>query len=185
MDDNQIIELFFERPESAIIELDRKYGSLCRSVSKNVLGSEEDASEAVNDTYLAVWNKIPPEKPENLLGYVLKIAKNRSLNILRARSAKKRDSFYQVALTELEECLPGNSNIEAEIDFKELSEAVDSFLETLSKENRVIFLRRYWFSDSLKDIAKLTGLKEKTVSVRLVRIRKKLKSYLSERRFFV
>ncbi|MCC8132109.1 MAG: sigma-70 family RNA polymerase sigma factor [Oscillospiraceae bacterium] len=185
MDDERIIELFFERSESAIDELDQKYGSLCKTVSKNVLGSEEDAREAVNDTYLAVWNKIPPERPENLLGYVLKIAKNRSLNILRSRSAKKRDSFYQVALDELEECLPSTSSVEAEIDFKELSEAVDSFLETLTTENRVIFLRRYWFSDSLKEIAKLTGLTEKTVSVRLVRIRKKLKDYLSERRFFV
>ncbi|MCD7785922.1 MAG: sigma-70 family RNA polymerase sigma factor [Oscillospiraceae bacterium] len=184
MEDEKIIRLFFERSESAIIELDRKYGSLCRSVSKNVLGSVEDASEAVNDTYLAVWNRIPPEKPENLLAYVLRIAKNQSLKILRYRSAQKRDSFYQVALDELEECLPGNSSVEAELDFKELSEAVDSFLETLSAENRVIFLRRYWFSDSLKDIAKLTGLTEKTVSVRLVRIRKKLKDYLSERRFF-
>ncbi len=113
MDDNQIIELFFKRSESAIGELDQKYGNLCRSVSKNVLGSEEDASEAVNDTYLAVWNQIPPEKPENLLGYVLKIAKNRSLNILRFRSARKRDSYYQVALDELEECLPGKSDVEA------------------------------------------------------------------------
>ncbi len=184
MDDEKIIGLFFERSESAIDELDRKYGSLCRSVSKNVLGSEEDAAEAVNDTYLAVWNQVPPEKPENLLAYVLRIAKNQSLKILRYRSAQKRDSFYQVALDELEECLPGNSSVEAEIDFKELSEAVDSFLETLSQENRVIFLRRYWFSDSLRDIAKLTGLTEKTVSVRLVRLRKKLKDYLSERRFF-
>ncbi|MCD8006039.1 MAG: sigma-70 family RNA polymerase sigma factor [Oscillospiraceae bacterium] len=185
MDDEKIIELFFKRSESAISELDGKYGSLCRSVSKNVLSSEEDAKEAVNDTYLAVWNRIPPEKPENLLAYVLKIAKNRSLNILRTRSAQKRDSHYQVALSELEECLPGDSSVEAELDFKELSEAVDSFLETLTQENRVIFLRRYWFSDSLKDIAKLTGLTEKTVSVRLVRLRKKLKDYLSERRFFV
>ncbi|MCD7823068.1 MAG: sigma-70 family RNA polymerase sigma factor [Oscillospiraceae bacterium] len=184
MDDEKIIGLFFERSESAITELDQKYGSLVRSVSKNVLGSEEDAKEAVNDTYLAVWNRVPPENPENLLAYVLRIAKNRSLNILRAHSAQKRDSHYQVALTELEECLPGKSDVEAEIDFKELSKAVDSFLETLPTENRVIFLRRYWFSDSLKDIASLTGLTEKTVSVRLVRIRKKLKGYLSERRFF-
>ncbi len=185
MDDEKIIELFFARSESAITELDQKYGDLCKSVSKNVLGNEEDALEAVNDTYLAVWHQIPPEKPENLLGYVLKIAKNRSLNILRSRSAKKRDSHYQVALNELSECLPGNSSVEAEIDFKELSSAVGSFLETLSQENRAIFLRRYWFSDSLKDIATLTGLTEKTVSVRLVRLRKKLKEYLSERGFFV
>ncbi|MCD7770551.1 MAG: sigma-70 family RNA polymerase sigma factor [Oscillospiraceae bacterium] len=185
MDDEKIIELFFARSEAAISELDRKYGSLCKSVSKNVLGSEEDAREAVNDTYLAVWHKIPPERPDNLLGYVLKIAKNRSLNILRSRNARKRDSHYQVALSELEECLPDDSSVEAEIDFKELSTAVGSFLETLSQENRVIFLRRYWFSDSLKDIATLTGLTEKTVSVRLVRLRKKLKEYLGERGFFV
>ncbi len=184
MDDERIIELFFERSESAISELNSKYGSLCRSVSKNVLGNDEDAAEAVNDTYLALWHRIPPEKPENLLGYVLKIAKNRSLNILRSRTAAKRNSGYQVALSELEECIPSGASVDAEIDFRELSGAIDSFLETLSQENRVIFLRRYWFSDSLKEIGNLTGLTEKTVSVRLLRLRRKLKDYLSERRFF-
>ncbi|MBR6681339.1 MAG: sigma-70 family RNA polymerase sigma factor [Clostridia bacterium] len=181
MNDERIIELFFERSEQAIKELDNKYGRVCHKVSYNILNDRQDAEECVNDAYLGAWNAIPPAKPDRLLAFICRIVRNVSLKRYERNTAAKRNSRYDVALQELEDCLASATTVEKEIEERELTEIIESFLGSLSKENRVIFLRRYWFSDTYADIAKQVGLTEKNVSVRLTRIRKELRAYLLER----
>lgn len=181
MKDEKIIELFFERNEQAINELDIKYGSLFFKIAYNILNSTSDAEECVNDAYLGTWNAIPPNKPDPLISFVSKIVRNCSLMRYRANTAKKRNTIYDVALSELEHCLTSGNTTEDMIDEKVLAGIIESFLDTLSKENRVIFMRRYWFSESYGEIANRMGMTEKTVSVRLARIRKRMRSYLIKR----
>lgn len=181
MNDERIIELFFERSEQAIKELDVKYGRVCHTVSYNILNNRQDAEECVNDAYLGTWNAIPPAKPNPLLAFVCKIVRNISLKRYEHNTATKRNSHYDVVLEELEDCLTSSTTIEEEIAERELTRIIESFLDSLSKENCVIFLRRYWFSDTYSDIAKQVGLTEKNISVRLTRIRKELREYLFER----
>jgi len=181
MEDEKIIELFFRRSEQAIQELDKKYGKLCRKLSHNIVNDCQDAEECVNDAYLGAWNAIPPVRPNPLLSYIVKIVRNISLKIYWRKGAAKRNSIYTTALTEIEACIADPKSVEDEIEAKELARIIERFLDTLTAENSAIFMRRYWFSDSCKDIAKHTGLSEKNVSVRLVRIRQKLREYLIER----
>lgn len=184
MNDEKIVELFYERSEQAIKALDDTYGQLFRALSYNILNDRQDAEECVNDAYLGVWNAIPPANPNPLLAFVCKIVRNISLKRYEQNTAAKRNSRYDVAMEELEGCLPMASTVEQEIAERELSRTIESFLDSLSKENRVIFLRRYWFSDTYADIAKQVGLTEKNVSVRLTRLRQKLREYLLEREVF-
>lgn len=184
-EDKEIIEMFFERSEQGIRELDTKYGKFLRKISYNILNNLQDAEECVNDAYLGAWNAIPPAKPDPLLTYICKIVRNISLKVYYRKTAAKRSSVYTIAMDEIEACIASPSTAEAELEAKELAHIIESFLDTLTPENRVIFMRRYWFSDSCKDIAELVGLTEKNVSVRLTRIRQKLKSYLAEREVFV
>ena len=135
----------------------------------------------MNDSYLGTWNAIPPAKPNPLLAFVCKIVRNISLKRYEQNTAAKRNSYYNVAMEELGDCFASTTTIEEEFAERELTEIIESFLDSLSKENRVIFLRRYWFSDTYADIAKQVGLTEKNVSVRLTRIRKELREYLLER----
>lgn len=181
MVDEKIIDLFFERSEQAIKEIDHKYGSTCQAISFNILHNSLDAEECVNDAYLGVWNAIPPARPNPLLTFLCKIVRNISLKRYEQNTAIKRNSIYDVAMEELEACLASPNTVEDEIALKELTHIIEFFLDTLSLENRVIFLRRYWFSDTYSDIAKKTGVTEKLVSVRLTRIRKQLREYLLER----
>ena len=185
MEDQQIIRLFFERSEQAITELSRKYGALCFQIADNILDDPQDAEECVNDAYLGAWNAILPVKPDPLLTYICKIVRNISLNLYHRKEAAKRSSHYTIALEEIEACIADQKNIEEEIEVRELACIIESFLDTLTIENRVIFMRRYWFSDSYKDIAEFMGLSEKNISVRLTRIREKMKQYLIEREVFV
>ena len=185
MDDEKIIELFFTRSEQAIRELDQKYGKICYNFSYNIVNSRQDAEECVNDAYLGAWNAIPPARPDPLLPYILKILRNISVKAYWKKMAAKRNSQYTVALQELEDCIADQRTVEDEVEAGELARIIESFLDTLSSENRVIFMRRYWFSDSYSDIAEFTGLSEKTVSVRLTRIRGKMKKYLKEREVLV
>lgn len=180
LDDEKIIDLFFARSEQGIRELDIKYGKICHTFSYNILNDRQDAEECVNDAYLGAWESIPPIRPSPLLGYVLKIVRNISLNHYWKKEAKKRSSHYTVALEELDECLSAKETVENEIEGKELAHIIENFLNTLTRENRVIFMRRYWFSDTYKDIAAFMGLSEKSVSVRLSRIRQSMKKYLIE-----
>ena len=182
MDDKAIIELFFARSEQAIRELGSKYGRVCHSLSYNILNSRQDAEECVNDAYLGTWNAIPPARPNPLLAFLCKIVRNLSLMRYHAdRMAKRGGGSYTVALEELEGCLASPRTVEGDMEEQELVRLVEDFLETLSSENRVLFMRRYWFSDSYGEIAERTGLSEKNVSVRLARIRKQLRRYFNER----
>ncbi len=185
IDDEKIIDLFFERSEQGIRELDNKYGAVCHNLSYNIVNNRQDAEECVNDAYLGAWNAIPPAKPNPLLSYIVKIVRNISLKIYWRKEAAKRSSHYTIALEEIEACIADQKTVEDEIEARELARIIEDFLDTLTVENRVIFMRRYWFADSYKDIAELVGLSEKNISVRLTRIREKMKQYLIEREVFV
>ena len=183
--DERIIELFFERSEQAIRELDSKYGKLCHTLSYNIVNDRQDAEECVNDAYLGAWNAIPPAKPNPLQAYICRIVRNLSLKRYYRKEAAKRSSAYEVAMEELEPYLSAPDTVEAEIETKELARIIERFLDSLSEENKVIFVRRYWFMDSYAEIAKRVSLSEKNVSVRLTRIRQQLKEYLMERELFL
>jgi len=178
LDDGKIIDLFFARSELAISELDAKYGKTCHKLSYNILHNTMDAEECVNDAYLGTWNAIPPQRPNPLLTFVCVLVRRYSIMRYRANSALKRNSSYEVSMEEIEQCIASTVNIEETVEVKVLTKLIEAFLDTLTVENRVIFMRRYWFSDSYADIAAQTGLTEKNVSVRLTRIRKQMREYL-------
>lgn len=181
MEDGQIIELFFARSESAVGELDAKYGGMCRRLSRNIVGSAQDAEECVNDAYLGVWNAVPPERPSPLAAYLCKIVRNLSLKRLRESRAAKRGGACELSIQELGDCLARRGSAESELEAKELARLIAGFLDALNGENRFIFMRRYWFCDSYEEIAGAVGLSVKNVSVRLTRLRGKLRKYLEER----
>ena len=185
IDDEKIIEMFFERSEQAIRELDIKYGKICHNLSYNIVNNRQDAEECVNDAYLGAWNAIPPVRPNPLLSYIVKIVRNISLKIYWRKEAAKRSGHYKVALEEVESYIADQKTVEDEIEARELARIIGEFLDTLTLENRVIFMRRYWFADSYKDIAEFVGLTEKNISVRLTRIREKMRQYLIEREVLV
>lgn len=178
MEDSKIIELFYQRSERAIIELSQKYGTVCTRIAKNILNNALDAEECVNDAYLGAWNTIPPQKPNPLKTYICRIVRNLSIKRYHSNTSMKRNSFYDAALDELENCIPSGKTVESELSAKELAQVIDDFLDTLDKENRVIFVRRYWYSDSISDIAERFCISNNNVSVRLSRTREKLKKYL-------
>ena len=178
MDDKKIIELFYERSEQAITELSKKYGLLCEKVADNILNNHLDAEECVNDAYLAVWNTIPPQNPDSLVSYVCRIVRNQAIKKYHENTALKRNSIYDTSLDELEEVLPSSASVEGELEAKEVSAMIDRFLETLDKQSRTMFIRRYWYSDSIEEIALSFKTSKHYISVRLSRIRKALKKYL-------
>ena len=180
MEDAKIIELFLARSEKAILKLADKYGTVCARISKNILNNASDAEECVNDTYLAVWNTIPPQRPDPLKTYVCRIVRNISIAKYHSNTALKRNSHYDVALDELEECFAAIDTVEDEISAKELSALLDAFLENLEQETRKIFVRRYWYGDSVSDISVMFGISQNTAAVRLSRTREKLRKYLLE-----
>lgn len=181
MDDKKIIGLLFARSETAVSELETKFGSAIKRLCFNILGSREDAEECANDTYLAVWKAVPPAEPSNLKPFVLKIARNLALKRVARNTAAKRDSRYDVCLSELEACLPSKDTVESEFDKNELTKMLEAFALSLDSTDRALFLRRYWYFESARDTAKALSMSENNVNVRLTRIRKKLKKYLAER----
>lgn len=185
IDDEKIIEMFFERSEQGIQELDSKYGKTFYHLSYNIVSSREDAEECVNDAYLGAWNTIPPAQPNPLLTYICKIVRNLSLKIYYRKGTAKRSSHYTIAMEEIEACIAAPNTVETEMEARELARMIESFLDTLTVENRTIFMRRYWFSDSCKDIAEFVGLTEKNITVRLTRMRQKMKEYFAEREVFI
>lgn len=185
MDDSKIIELFFERSEQAIAALSEKYGNTCKRIAYNILGNDLDAQECVNDAYWGLWNKIPPETPKPLSVYVYRVVRNLAIKKYCANTAAKRNSYYDATLDELENCLPSSFDIENEISTITLSEEIDRFLDSLDKEKRVIFVKRYWFGASIKEIAEETNLNSHNISVKLSRTRKALKKHLAEKGFNV
>ena len=161
IDDEKIIDLFFERSEQAIRELDIKYGKICHNLSYNIVNSRRDAEECVNDAYLGAWNAIPPTRPVPLLSYIVKIVRNVSLKIYYRKEAAKRNSTYTVAMQEIEACIADRKTVEDEVEARELARIIESFLDTLTTKERIIFMRRYAYIDTYADIAKRMGISEK------------------------
>lgn len=183
MDDREIVGLFWARAERAIDALKLKYGKLLFRTAMNILCDRRDAEEAENDTYLAVWDAVPPAQPNPLCAYVLKIGRNTSLKLLRSRTAQKRSS-YEVCIDELADILP-DATLEEQTDARELGRAINRFLGTLDKTSRVLFVKRYWFGDDIPTLSKELGLTQSAASVRLHRIRNKLKDYLQKEGFWL
>lgn len=181
MDDEQIIDLYFSRSEDALKETESKYGGICMRIARNILGNELDAEECLNDTYMALWNRIPPERPKKFLAFIMRIVKNLSLNRSDYNNAGKRKPEAELSISELGDCISDSSNTESHYDEKELREIINDFLREQTPEKRVIFIRRYWFYDQISDIAKMSGLSENNIKVTLMRLRNKLREYLSER----
>ena len=184
MDDKRIVKMLWLRIEEALNLLAQKYGKRLLLTAGNILQNTQDAEEAVSDTYLAVWNTVPPEKPDPLCAYVFRIGRNAALKLLRSRSAQKRNSQYDLSLDELAECIPSDT-LEQTLDAKLLGQTINRFLGTLSADNRALFLRRYWFGDAVQDIARDLLLTPQAASVRLHRLRRQLKDYLYKEGIFL
>ena len=183
MEDQKIIDLYTNREERAIYETDKKYGRLCTSISMGILNDMRDSEECVSDTWFALWNQIPPKKPNPFKAYICRIIKNLSLKCYEYHHAKKRNSQYDLSLEELEECISKEQNIESQIELRELKWIIAKFIEDLPKEKRILFLRRYWFLQSVSEMARDYEVTSKNMSVKLLRIRKDLKEYLKEEGF--
>ena len=184
MDDNDIIRLYWDRDHQAIHATSEKYGHYCKSIARNILNNEEDAEECVNDAYLSAWNSMPPHRPEHLAAFLGKITRNLSLNKYRRDRAEKRGGGEAaLILNELADCVSGTDSVEQLMERRELIKAVNTFVRGLSSEKRIMFTRRYWYADSVSDIAKDRRMLPGTVSKTLERTRKQLKAYLTERGF--
>ncbi len=180
MRDEEIINLYWERQEKAIYETDKKYGRYCNSISFNILQNNEEAKECVNDTYLKTWNNIPPQRPNVLKIYLGKITRNLAINQYERKKAKKRDYTLEIALEELNECISTNNNVEEELNYSELVNTLNVFLSELSKDKRKIFLERYWYFYSIKEISYKNNISESNTKIILLRLRNQLKNYLKE-----
>ncbi len=180
MKDASIVKLYWERSEKAIIETDLKYGKLCRHLSDNILNNLADAEECVNDSYLAVWNAIPDARPENFSAFLCRIVKNLSFKRLEHITAQKRKPEMLVSLEELQDSISSSANPQASYDAAELAEVISGFLRKQDELSRNIFLRRYWYYDSVKCIANDFDMKEERISQILFKIRKKLRKHLEQ-----
>lgn len=184
MEDSKIVQLYWDRNEFAISATSEKYGHYCHSIAKNILGNHEDAEECVNDTYINAWNTMPPNRPKFLATFLGKIIRNISFNRYKYNTADKRGGGeLPLVLDELSEIVSGRENVEQEMNHKELIHAINVFLEGLPPKKRMIFLRRYWYTDSIAEIAVQYQMKENAVSMALNRIRFQLHNYLIERGF--
>ncbi|MBQ6877733.1 MAG: sigma-70 family RNA polymerase sigma factor [Oscillospiraceae bacterium] len=181
MEDEKIIDLYFERNESAISETAEKYGNYLYKIAFNILSDNEDSEESVNDTYMSAWNTIPPEKPNVFSAFLSKITRYISLNRYRAKKTEKRGGGeIDAAFEEIEECVPDKSNIYDEIETKELAEIISDYLKKLPETERKIFVCRYYYLDSLSDISKQFGFSQSKVASMLHRTRKKILSHLEK-----
>ncbi|MBR5615882.1 MAG: RNA polymerase sigma factor [Clostridia bacterium] len=180
MDDQKIVDLYWERSETAIKETQRKYGKYCHAIAYAILHSDEDAEECVNDTLLRTWNSIPPAKPNRLATFLGKITRNLSLDRWEKNNAQKRSGPVEVVLDELGECIPDADSMLDPTDKIALSDAINSFLEELPVQTRQIFMRRYWFMSAVKDIARDVDMSESAVKVSLMRTRNAFKAHLEK-----
>lgn len=181
MDDQTIVSLYWARDQRAIQETSEKYGTYCRSIAQNILKNAADSEECLNDTWLNAWNSLPPQRPAILSSYLGTITRNLSLSRYRADNTQKRHGDrLAFSYEELQESIPDSCSAEEAVNVKELGRTLDQFLRTLPPQDCCIFLRRYWYLDSMHQIACRYDLAESTVKTRLHRIRKKLKTYLEQ-----
>lgn len=184
MDDKQIVELYWARREDAISETDKKYGRYCYYIANCILDSDEDAKEIVNDTYLKLWNTIPPKRPEKLKAYAGMISSQKALDRYEAKTAAKRGGGrIPIVLDELSECIPDGSSVEDIGESVALSDTLSRFISSLPTKTRNIFLMRYFYLSSLSEIAREYSMSESTVGMLMLRTRKKLKHFLHKEGF--
>lgn len=179
MKDEAILDLYFSRDESAIAETDAAYGRSLLALSSRILNNLQDAEESVNDTYLKTWERIPPQRPNHFFGFLAKICRFYSMNRLDWNTAAKRSAQVVSLTQEMELCIPDQKR-EQEWEARELGRTLNRFLETLPQESRVLFLRRYWYADSIGEIAARYSLTESKVKTTLHRTRQKLSEYLAQ-----
>lgn len=181
MEDSKIIDLYWARKEQALAETDTKYGSYCRTIARSILRNFEDTEECVSDTWLHAWNSMPPQRPGILSAFLGRITRNLSFDRCKYQQAAKRGGgALPLALDELGECIPSAQRVEYALEQKELAAAIDRFLRTLPEKDCNLFLRRYWYVDSISVIADRYGMKENTVKSILFRTREKLRKFLGE-----
>lgn len=181
MEDQQILDLYGQRSDDAISETARKYGAYCFAVANRILQNPEDAEECVNDTWLHAWNAIPPAKPRVLRMFLAKITRNLACDRFSARMAEKRGGGeIALVLDELAECLPARTDVEAACEQRELAQCIRRFARSLPEREGNVFLRRYFFTDSVAEIAARYGMRENSVMVSLSRTRKKLRAHLKK-----
>ena len=182
MEDEKIVQLYWDRNEKAIEESSTKYGTYCRNIARNILQNEEDADECVNDTWLNAWNAMPPHKPSVLSAFLGKLTRNLSFDRYRKLHREKRGGkTIDLVLDELEELVSGQDDPERKWLEKELKESINQFLQSMPEEKRNLFILRYWYAMDISEIANRTGLSSNRISVNLNRIRNKLKTFLYER----
>ena len=182
MDDRSIVDLFWKRREEAISETQAKYGGAFYSVTYGILRCREDAEECVNDTYVKLWNSIPPDQPDNLGAFGARVARNTALDRLKSYSREKR-SHSEVVYDELSECIPSGETADGIVDRMALARAISGFLSSETPERRVMFMRRYFYMDTSRDIAKMLHIPETTVRMTLHRMRKRFREYLKKEGF--
>lgn len=180
MEDTAIIALYYDRDERAISETDTKYGNMCRSISYRILSSIEDSEECVNDTYHKAWNSMPPEKPRSLCAFLGAIVRNLSIDRYRKYHSQKRFSGIETMLSELDECVPSLAGKENVAEDVEISAVVNSWLGKLSYENRKLFMRRYFYGLTVKELARELTVPQSLVSQKLFRLRRSLREELEK-----
>lgn len=178
MEDSQIVELYWERKEEAIKETSLKYGRLCTNIAKNILSSYEDCEECVNDVYFVVWNAIPDERPSRFSAFISRITRNLALKKYEYLSAAKRNPAAVSSLEELEDCVSGTDSVESEVEKGQIERAIEQFLWRQKEEKRNIFIRRYWYFDSIESICRSTGFTQSKVKSILYELRQKLRKHL-------
>ncbi len=184
MTDSQIIALFWERNEDAIRETDTVYGRKLYAVSDKILRSRQDAEESVSDTYMRAWETIPPQRPNYFFAYLAKICRNLSLGKLQWNSAAKRNAEVVSLTDEMQQCIPDRSH-ERKLEGEEIGRVLNAFLESISLESRLIFMRRYWYTDSIQEIAARYNISQSKVKTQLHRTRNKLQLFLEKEGIYI
>ena len=185
MEDTAIIDLYWSLDEDALTQTDRKYGPMCRTIALHILSDRQDSEECVNDTWHRAWNTMPPQRPDSLRAYLGRIVRNLSISRLRQRTAQKRGGGTSVLFSELEDCLPSPLQTEQELNTKELAAAISRWLRTLDSDDRVLFVRRYWYGDPLHTLAEQWGLGPNPMAKRMFKLRRSLKQALEKEGFEV
>ncbi len=180
MKDSEIIALYFARDEEAIRRTDERYGAFCRRIAENVLTLREDAEECVNDTWHTAWNRMPPTWPQSLRAFLGRITRGLAIDRFRANRAQKRCDGMELLLSELDDCVASPADTEQTVERRELTAAVERWLRALEPDERTLFLRRYWYGDAVKELAKECGLSESQAAQRLRRLRLRLRAALEE-----
>ncbi len=180
MEDLEIISLFFRRDERAIAETAAKYGAFCHDLAMNILSNREDAQECVNDAYWRAWNAIPPQSPHHLGAWLGRVVRNSAYNLWRKNHRQKRCAGVEELLNELEDCVPSPVTVERELEEQELTEVINTWLASLRRNDRILFVRRYWNGEAVNTLARNEGISASAMAKRLYRLRRALKSTLEK-----